>query len=238
MGFGILFAGYFLLLDFVYYNFTDAIAAVIMLYALYKLSGVNRGFQNAAIASAIFTVFGIFELGVGMVDLFTGFTGLGDLTYYTSLVRYVIIAITTTLMLIGLRDVADEVGMNSLKKKCNKLAYATIAIYIFNIALETRELGQLIDIRILVYATVLSIVATISLTIANLTAIFTCYSQICMPEDNTTEYIPPKSKFEFVNRMREHWDERQKEYAEYKLNKFKEKAEKAKQKQNKNDKKK
>ncbi len=230
MGFGILFAGYFLLLNFAYYSFTDAIASIIMLYALYKLSGINRGFKNAAIASLVFTVFGLFELVIGIIELFYSAAGLESIIYYSALIRHVIVAITTSLMLMGMREVADEVGIGSLAKKCNKLTYATIVIYLFNIAMETEELGSFIDIKILVYAAVLSIVLTLSLIIANLSAIFNCYAQICMPEDNTPDYTEPKSRFAFVNEFRAHQEERQKEYAEYRLNKFKEKLEKTKQK--------
>ncbi|MBQ8880278.1 MAG: hypothetical protein IJY69_05535 [Clostridia bacterium] len=233
MGFGILFAGYFLLLNFAYYGFTDAIASVIMLYALYKLSGINRGFRNAAIASVIFTVFGLFELVISVIGLFYG-EGLEGIVFYSALIRHVIIATTSALMLIGMREIADEVGIGSLARKCNKLAYATVAIYLLNIALETGELGSFIDIKILVYAAVLSIALTLAVTVASLSAIFNCYSQICMPEDNTPDYTEPKSRFAFVNEFRAHQEEKQKEYAEYKLNKFKKRMEKAKQKENKN----
>ena len=186
----------------------------------------------------VFTAFGIFELVIAIIGLLFGTAGLESIMYYAALARHVIVAVTTALMLIGMREVAEEVGIKSLSKKCNKLSYATVIIYLYNIAMETGELGRLIDIKILVYMAVLSIVATMALNIANLSAIFNCYSQICMPEDNTAEYETPKSRFSFVNEFRAHQEEKQKEYMEYKLDKFRKRVEKAKQKKQSNENKK
>ena len=53
--------------------------------------------------------------------------------------------------------------------------------------------------------------------------------RICMPGEKTyTE--PRKSKFEFVNKFREHEAEKQKEYAEYKLSKMANQSKKKKKK--------
>jgi hypothetical protein len=41
MGFGMLFIGYFLLINITYFEYTDIIAAMLMLMAAYKLSFVN-----------------------------------------------------------------------------------------------------------------------------------------------------------------------------------------------------
>ena len=52
--------------------------------------------------------------------------------------------------------------------------------------------------------------------------------KICMPDDKDNEVANTPSRFEFVNKYREHTAEKQKEYAEYKLNKLKEKNQKKK----------
>ena len=230
MGFGILFTGYFLLINFAYFSFTDAISAIIMLYALYKLSEVNGGFKRAAVASAVFTLFGLFELVVGIIDLMSGFSGLGALTYWISILRHPMIAIISVLILMAIKEVAIEVGLKNLAKKSNKLCYATFLIFVLNIILETGELSQIIEIKYLVIASVLVIVLTIVILVLNMSAIFSAYQNICMPEDNTTDYTPAPSKYEFVNQFRKHQQERQQEYIDYKIDKMKKKAEKAKQK--------
>ena len=44
--------------------------------------------------------------------------------------------------------------------------------------------------------------------------------KICMPDDKDNEVANTPSRFEFVNKYREHTAEKQKEYAEYKLSKM------------------
>ena len=62
MGFGTLFVGYFFILNFPYCAYTDALAALLMLYGLYKLSGINENFKRATYFTAVFALFGIAEL--------------------------------------------------------------------------------------------------------------------------------------------------------------------------------
>ena len=55
--------------------------------------------------------------------------------------------------------------------------------------------------------------------------------RICLP-DEVAEECEKKSRFGFVNAMREHQEMRNKEYAEYRLEKLRKRAEKIKEKQN------
>ena len=79
----------------------------------------------------------------------------------------------------------------------------------------------------------MSIIATLALIGVNLSVVFSAYYRICMPEDQGVEFKEKKSKFGFVNAFRAHEEEKQREYAEYKLDKMKKQAEKLKQKANK-----
>ena len=54
--------------------------------------------------------------------------------------------------------------------------------------------------------------------------------KICMPEDVDNDVPDKPSRFEFVNKHREHTLQKQREYAEYKLEKFKKKNSKKKKK--------
>ena len=228
MGFGTLIFGYCLILN-LNYRFTDAVAAVIMLYALYKLSGVNRSFKLAAAAAAFFTIFGVYELILCGLDMF----GVGLPTLLeeiTSLVRYLTVGVTTTLMLLGMRDVSAFVELPELSKKCSRLSYATVIIYAYYMLMELDALGSLLPASVLSVMVLLALLSTVTVVILNLTAIFGCYSRICMPESEKYDGADKPSKFAFVNKFREHQEEKQREYAEYKLDKLKKKAEKSKQK--------
>ncbi len=229
MGFGTLFFGYFLLLNIAYYSFTDAIAALVMLYALYKLSFLNRNFKYAAISAVVFSVFGIYELVIGFSDLLFG-VGFSDTLYSLSaMIRSLIISVVTAFMLMGIRDTAKEVGLPKITIKANYLSFVTIAVYMLSILLEMSSLGSWLAAEALAILVLIAVISVPVLVAVNLTVIFSCYAKICMPGDNSPKLEKEKSRFEFVNKFREHEEEKQREYAEYKLSKMKQKAEKSKQ---------
>ena len=226
MGFGILFIGYFLNLNFAYYQFTDAIAAIIMLYALYKLSYLNRGMKLAARVAMLYAVLGIFELAVAGLEMFYIIDHNALLYFISAVLRNMIIGVLTASMLYGMRDVAREVGLNALGERCVRLFSMTVVLYPVLALLECGELGSFIDVRVLVYASVIAIFLTLILTVLVLATIYSCYMRICMPED---EDMPEKeSKFKLVNAFRRHEEEKQREYQEYKLEQLKKKQAKRK----------
>lgn len=224
MGFGILFLGYFLLLNFAYPEYTDAISAAIMLYALYKLSSVNKNFKLAFFASAVFTVFGVFELGVEIYTMFLPISSLTTFYSITAILRHSLSAALTILMLLGMRDVSAEVGLGTHSKKCTYLSYATLAASLFGVLLEASGLGVIFEGQALAVMAAISILATLAVIALNLGAIYTCYMQICMPNEQNMER--KKSKSALVESFRRHEEEKQREYAEYKFEKFKQKMNK------------
>ena len=228
MGFGTLFLGYFLFLNFARPEFTDALAAAIMLYALYKLSGINKNFKFAFIASAVFTVFGIFELGVELYKMFMPYADTSTLYTACAITRHAVTAVLTILALLGIREVSIEVGLPLHAKKCERLSYATLAVYAFNVLLEASGLGALFSGQVLAVMAVISILATLLVIALNLGAIYTAYMQICMPNEQNMER--KKSKSSLIESFRRHEEEKQREYAEYKLEKFKQKMDKRKKK--------
>ncbi len=230
MGFGTLFFGYFLLLNIAYYRLTDAIAALVMLYALYKLSFVNKNFKCAAISSLLFCVFGLYELFIGLSDMFFGAVYPDMLYSVSAMVRSLTVCIVTAFMLMGIRDVAHEVGLPKIKIKANYLAYVTVGVYMLNVLLEMSELGSWLPAEILAILVLVTVISVPILVITNLTAIFSCYQKICMPNEKYREDKKEKSRFGFVNKFRAHEEEKRREYAEYKLNKIKKRQEKIKQK--------
>ncbi len=219
MGLGILFVGYFLLLNFAYSYFTDAIAAAVMLYAFYKLSGINRGFRRGAFAAGGFLLLGLAELLLSVLD--TVFV-LGDISaIYTALaiLRHLTVFILTMLMLLGISELSDEVDLPELSKRCKRNIYFSMGVYLLNILLETTELADLIDPKILVSLYLISLILTLVIISLNLIAVYGAYMRIYIPETENKQ----RKKSKLRSAFEAHEEEKAKEYAEYRLEKLKNK---------------
>ena len=214
MGFGILFIGYFLLLNLTYYSFTDVIAAAVMLLALYKLSYLNRHFKLSAILSCVFLVYGLSEFIIGAFELF--YTPINNPTLWScmSISRSAIVGALSVFILLGIREVAMEVDVKKLVKKCTALIPITMYLYFMWMILEL-PLGFLGD-YVPAVLSFITIIATIIIIIANLTAVYGAYMQICMPGDENPMKEKP-SKFAFVNNYRARKAERDAEVARQRL---------------------
>lgn len=226
MGFGTLFFGYFLLLELPFQTFTNVAAASLMMIAFYKLAYLNRGFKLSFYACAVFGIFALGEAVLGVLDevFFVKFESL-LLAYALNFTRNLLIGATSFLMLKGMRDVAGEVGLKRLSKKCDIWSKITFVIYAANMALDPLE--NSVVLRAVHTAYVIVNILTLFVIVMNLTCIFSCYSSICMPSENRRAPEPPKkSRFGFVNRFREHEDEKRREYAEYKMKKRQSKGKK------------
>jgi len=224
MGFGTLFIGYFFVLNFPYCEFTVAIAAFFMLYALYKLSSINEWFKLSAFASIAFAIFGVFELAVELYGTFFTLDPASFIFTVITLLRHLIVASVTVFMMFGIRDVAKEVGISSLAEKGNRAGFVAIAVYSLTLLLESTALASFLPNKFLAISYVFITLATLTLIVFNLTCIYSAYMKICMPEDEEME--EKKSKFGFVNAFRKHEEEKSREYAEYKLEKIRKKQEK------------
>ena len=229
MGFGTLFIGFFFTLNFAYPGFTDAIAGIIMLYGAYQLSSINKSFKLGATFTLVFTVFGVAELGFEIYDMFTVASADPTLVSVLSALRYVSIALLSLFMLLGMRDVAREVKLQALAVKCERVAVMTLPVYLICIILEILGLFQIKESVALNIAAVIMLVCNIAVTVMSLICIYRCYARICMPGKNDSDE-PKESRFAFVNAFRRHEEEKQREYAEYRLAKFKAAQEKKKRK--------
>ncbi len=224
MGFGTLFFGYFLILNIAYYTFTDTIAALVMALGLYKLSSVNRPFKGAFYSAFPFAALGIFELVVQILSMFNNSAGYEKLLSYTDTFRYVIIVTVTLFILLGIESVSAEVGLSALARRARYSMPFSLVIYLIMTILGIPNLQVIIDVKILVWLSVISQLAAFAMTVINLITIYRAYMKICMP-DEKDNIIPDKpSRFEFVNKHREHTQQKQKEYIEYKLDKMQKKA--------------
>ncbi len=227
MGFGILFIGYFLLLDIAYYFYTDIIAAVVMMLALYKLSEINRPFKQAMWLALGFSVFALAEFAIELFCTFSFVPNEAVIHSCVAVVRYGILLALSALMLCGMRDVANEVGLAKISEKSRKLVYTSAFVYTLDIILEASVLSNIVDVTILVTLSMAALIATLIVTAMVLIEIYHCYMRICMPGQDKDETM---SRFEFVNRFREHEAARAKEYADYKRERQRQKDKRGKKK--------
>ena len=223
MGFGTLFFGYFLLLNITYNIFTDLIAALIMAMALYKLGGVNRPFRNGYYVSFIFSAVGLFELVLGVISMLSPTSKINAVLDYVSLPRCFVIAILTLFIFKGIEEVSEEVGLSALAKRARISMPITLFIYAVSAVLEVPVLSSGSDLKAFQIASVLTLLATLIIVAINLVTIYRAYMKICMPEDKDNDFEEKPSRFEFINRHREHTEKKQREYAKYKLEKMKKK---------------
>lgn len=217
MGFGILFVGYFLLLNFAYAYFTDALAAAVMLYALYKLAYLNDGFKNAFRTSVGFLVFGLCELGMSFAELLLPTVDLAILFGARAILRHLLIFALSVFILDGVKKVAKEVDLPYLAKRCVRNVWLTLAACVLSVILEATSLTSFVEARVIVGLYLISIVFTIAVTSLNLVQIYGAHMRIYLPENDAEK----ESKFGFVNAFRRHEEEKSREYAEYKLEKMK-----------------
>lgn len=223
MGFGTLFFGYFLLLNIAFFSYTDLISALIMAVGLQKLSSVNKNLQYGYFSSFAFALIGLYELIIQLIGLFGSALDESALLSYVAIPRYFVIAVISLFVLLGIKDVAFEVGLSPLAVKARNCAPFTLTVYCLLAVLEIPFVKG-IDVKILAISGVLLLLASLITVGINLTVIYTSYMRICMPEELGDEDEETASRFEFVNKYREHTKEKQREYAEYKLEKMRKKA--------------
>ena len=228
MGFGTVFVGYFLLLNIGYYGFTDIIAALIMMLGLYKLSGINRPFHLGFFASGVFAAFGLFELVVRSTEILGLNLLPASLALFIPVFRYVIISTLTALILLGIREVAREVGLPTLAARARVSLYLTFALYLICLLMET-PIARYFPSALIAVCIFLSVFGTAALVIFNLTLLFSCYREIGMPNENIDTEVK-ESKFKFVNEFRRRQAEKQMEYAKYRLEKKKKQDERGRKK--------
>lgn len=213
MGFGTLFIGYFLLLNITSYTYTDLIAGLIMLLGLYKLSTASWHFKLPMWASVAFSVYGLIELVLAVLELFEMFYLPSSTVNYVAIFRAAIICILTMLILRGILKLAKELDVERLPLSCRTAMIWTLAIYILKILLETSILNSLLPTEAMAILYIVMLFAILAITVYLLVIIYTAYMRICRESD-----LKPKEKqastFGFINDFNEKRDERRREEEE------------------------
>ena len=224
MGFGTFFIGYFLLMNLTYYSFTDLIAGLVMLMAVYKLRGINKYFAAAIIPSVIFSAIAAVELASAVGVAFGA--NWGFLLNFTDPARYLCIGFLTERMLSGISTVASEVDAQSVSRHARLTRPFAIGVFALGTVMQFPYIDRFIPtVALNIIAVILTFVIFIQLIVV-LFSIYGAYRWICMPEDVNNESPDTPSRFGFVNQFREHEEKKRQEYAEYQVEKMKKKASK------------
>ena len=229
MGLGTLFIGYFLLLNVTYFGYTDLLSALIMLMGLYKLCPINKQFKTAFYTTSVFAFIGAAELIVSLISTLMPLFKSDAILIYLTPVRYTALIFLTYFVMLGIRDVALEVGLKFISHKAGYYAYASLVALslaaIFDLPFMSFIPGKGLAIISLIILLAVFIIIAIDLSI-----IYKAYLRICMPSDLNAKTEDKRSRFEFVNKFRDYEKGKQKEYAEYKLGKMQARASKNKKK--------
>lgn len=214
MGFGILFIGYFFLVNPSYFQYTDIIGAAFMLLGLYRLSRINRSFRIAMITETLFFVFSAAEITLVIVEAFLTKNELAAVTSYIGALRYALILVLTVFILKGIIEVSAEVEANSLLSRA-KTSLPLSAIFGVAAILELPFLTELnktasIVLGWIAFAVILSVVVY---TVNVLIVIYRAYLGICMPSD-----VKPTTtaKGGLMDKYWSHLEQKSQSYADYK----------------------
>lgn len=215
MGFGTFFIGYFFLVNISYFEYTDIAAAMIMLLGLYSLSRFNRGFKSGLVFASLFAVFSMGEFIFAAIRIFDP-SFLAELSIAIfSIPRYALIFGITISTLMGICEIAREVELFELSKSSGRII-PFCAVYVIMAICEIPQFSQLLGVAMsYIYFAVL--LGHLLIVAATLITVYKAYARICMPED--LERTPKESRFEFVNKLREREEQKNLEYADYKIKK-------------------
>ncbi len=183
MGFGTLFIGYFLILNIFNYSYTDLIAALIMLLATYKLSAVSPEFKKGFLFLIPYAALGAYEIVVEIISMFKMSAENPLLTGVIGILRCALLGLVSFFILSGIKKLASELELPRLRDKAKSSTVSVIIAYSIALILEIPSLDKLIPTKALAVIALLSLIFSFAVTAYSLTAIYSAYAHICMPED-------------------------------------------------------
>lgn len=195
MGFGILFFGCFL----TYFGaitpigtFTYMLGAAIILYALYKLSEINKMFLSSAIVTAVFLILSlvIVVMFIFGYDNNTVFDVLGYVQNFFA--PAILICIHVAIYL-----VAKEVGLNKIQ------GWSIVNGVFILIGITVDVLSVFVtNVEVLGRFGIVWIASRVLYSVFMLVIIFNCYAKICYEDD---KYMDDSNTgmpvFDFLNRL-------------------------------------
>ena len=229
MGFGIFFIGYILtfVLSIASYGYVfEFLGYLIMLFALTKLWEYNAKFKFpffAAIPLILIAVYSIFYgvsdiIGLGFIESAT----VGNVLEYAKIIFELGFhgALALAIAAIATDTGLDIIKNNALRNYVIYILYFAVAAVSIIPPINASSAGK--------YVTMTAWVAGLFCIALFAILIFSCYKNIC--DEGDTEMKSKESRFEFVNKMRAEYDEKEQKAREADL---KYKHERAQRKKNK-----
>lgn len=184
MGFGTLLFGCALLFNVIYYQITDVIAAVIILYALYKLNKFNTPLRVSYICAYPFAAFTLFELVLGAWRLFDPMMDQSTYSGYLATARAALLLAVMLPLMLGIAALAREVDAKDLRLRamgaCAVACVSTLTTAVASLPFTVAAFGDKAQVWLYVCTMVLQLIFAL---VAVLT-VWRAYATICMPEDN------------------------------------------------------
>ena len=190
MGFGILFLGYFLTLNFEYRGVNvppDFLGYIIMIAACFKLSPYSVNFKKTIYSVIPLTVL---SFGITVMEVMSAINSSFVFNYIADIrnIKYLLMVVMNYFLLSSLVDISKEVGRYKITNKCRRNIIIT-TILIFTVMILTLPFD-------FPYKDSISIMATIVLlnfaVLLNSVQIFSCYMWICYEGDEDMPMREPK----------------------------------------------
>ena len=199
MGFGILFIGYLFLLNLSFFAYTDILAGALMLLALEKLKGWNKGFKAAFFAAIPFLLIGIFEFALKILVMFSAQIS-PSVSIISEALRMLSLCPLHVCLLIGCKQITKEVGLDKMESRAMTLLPFAPLLYGSQCFLAIPSLFKNVGEENLLTVRFILLLATLAFLFTTLRFIYKCYAKICLPSDVNMPQKP--SRFHFVNEYR------------------------------------
>ena len=189
MGFGILFTGWFLLLNVFYSAYTDLLSALITLAALTRLGRYDRHFRMALVWAVVFAVYGAAELALTLVAALAPLSAIGKLLsagapLWLTLPRYAILGSMSVFTLLGVRAIGEEVDAIDVYGRTGYLIPLNAGVFALCALLEIPAVGALFG-GLAAPVFVVAVLAMTAVTALDLALIYRAYRRICLPGELT-----------------------------------------------------
>ncbi|MBQ8351784.1 MAG: hypothetical protein IJY20_07065 [Clostridia bacterium] len=216
MGFGYLFLGYLVSLNFLVYSpLTTPIAVVLMLRGMLSLSRFNRPLKEAYIIlwpTLVVSLAAFFLELARMLSLISQ-ARFAAINAWLSVMMPLAMLLFTWRMLCGIASLAKETELPKLVYRARRnlifTAIAYLAYLFFSLPFEADWYAAAT-----VHAFVPILLCRLAAMILNAMLIYACYMWICMPED--LEMERKKTGIAFLDELNEKMDKREEEAQEKK----------------------
>lgn len=218
MGFGILFLGYFLTLNFEFKGVNippDFLGYILMMIACSKLTPYSENFKRTNWCLIPLTVI---SAGLTTMEIISSINSQFAFLYIADIrnVKYLLIIVMHYFMLNALMDISKEVGRYKITDKCRRNMVITTIIMILVVILTLPFNFPFKDS----IAWIATLILLNGMVLLNSVQIFSCYMWICYEGDEDMPMKDPKDPLSKIVYKT------QKENAEYKAEKSAKKAEK------------